>query len=107
MDKGFGFITPDDGSKEVFVHQKVHGNGQYRTAVLEEGTVVTYEVEWDDHRAKYACSSCSGLQTDGFGRGGGRHEVGKQVSILLWGTQDVKPLRDFCARKGLLYLPAC
>ena len=38
--KGFGFITPDDGGKDVFVH--INGiNG----SSLDEGDKVTYEVE--------------------------------------------------------------
>ena len=37
--KGFGFITPDDGSKDVFVHQ----NGL--TDEINEGDKVSYEVE--------------------------------------------------------------
>jgi len=37
--KGFGFITPDDGSKDVFVHQ----NGL--TDDITEGDKVSYEVE--------------------------------------------------------------
>jgi len=37
--KGFGFITPDDGSKDVFVHQ----NGL--TDKINEGDKVSYEVE--------------------------------------------------------------
>ena len=37
--KGFGFITPDDGSKDVFVH--VNGlSGEIR-----EGDKVSYDVE--------------------------------------------------------------
>ncbi|CAK0892329.1 unnamed protein product [Prorocentrum cordatum] len=50
QDKGFGFITPDDGGEDVFVHRKVHGDGQDRTAYLEAGDAVQYEVEWDDRR---------------------------------------------------------
>jgi cold shock protein len=42
-DKGFGFITPDDGSKDVFVHHNsIDGEG-FRS--LSEGDKVTYEVE--------------------------------------------------------------
>ena len=37
--KGFGFITPDDGSKDVFVHQ----NGL--TDEIKEGDKVSYDVE--------------------------------------------------------------
>lgn len=37
--KGFGFITPEDGTKDVFVHQ----NGL--TADITEGDKVSYDVE--------------------------------------------------------------
>lgn len=37
--KGFGFITPDDGGKDVFVHQ----NGL--TVDIREGDKVSFEVE--------------------------------------------------------------
>ncbi len=38
-DKGYGFITPDEGGKDVFVHIK-SCNGE-----IAENDVVTYEVE--------------------------------------------------------------
>ena len=41
--KGFGFIAPEDGSKDVFVHfSAIQGDG-FRT--LAEGQSVNYEVE--------------------------------------------------------------
>jgi len=41
--KGFGFISPADGSADVFVHfSAVQGDG-FRT--LAEGQTVSYEVE--------------------------------------------------------------
>jgi CspA family cold shock protein len=41
--KGYGFIAPEDGSKEIFVHfSGIEGEG-YRN--LEEGQHVTYVVE--------------------------------------------------------------
>ena len=42
-EKGFGFITPDDGSRDLFVHfTGIDGDG-YRS--LQEGGKVSYEEE--------------------------------------------------------------
>jgi cold shock protein len=42
-DKGFGFIAPDEGSKDVFVHySEIRGNG-YRT--LAENQRVQFDIE--------------------------------------------------------------
>ncbi len=41
--KGFGFITPDDGSADVFVHFSAIVADGFRT--LQEGQSVTYDVE--------------------------------------------------------------
>jgi CspA family cold shock protein len=38
-DKGFGFITPDGGGKDVFVHANDLGG-----ALLQEGAKVEFEV---------------------------------------------------------------
>jgi CspA family cold shock protein len=42
--KGFGFISPEDGGKDVFVHHSgINAGGGYAT--LEEGQRVSYDVE--------------------------------------------------------------
>ena len=42
-EKGYGFITPADGSKDVFVHHNgIQGSG-FKS--LQEGQTVTYDVE--------------------------------------------------------------
>ena len=42
-EKGFGFISPDDGSADVFVHFSAIQSNGYRS--LDENDKVSYEVE--------------------------------------------------------------
>jgi CspA family cold shock protein len=49
-DKGFGFITPDEGGRDLFVHfSGISGDG-FRT--LAEGAKVSYEEEAGDKGPK-------------------------------------------------------
>ena len=41
-EKGYGFIEPDDGSEDVFVHHTGIAGGGFKS--LDEGAKVTYEV---------------------------------------------------------------
>ena len=41
--KGFGFITPEDGSKDVFVHFSAIQSNDFKT--LDEGQKVEFSVE--------------------------------------------------------------
>jgi len=43
VDKGFGFITPEEGGKDLFVHNsEIKSDGGHAT--LSEGQAVEYEI---------------------------------------------------------------
>lgn len=48
--KGFGFITPDDDSAELFVHQSAIKMKGYRT--LETGQAVEFRIEESERGPK-------------------------------------------------------
>jgi CspA family cold shock protein len=42
-EKGYGFITPDDGGKDLFVHHSAIAESGFRT--LADGAKVSYDTE--------------------------------------------------------------
>ncbi|MEM1139446.1 MAG: cold-shock protein [Pseudomonadota bacterium] len=57
--KGYGFIEPDDGGKDVFVHISAVERAGMQT--LNEGQRISYEIEVDRKRGK---SSAVNLQAE-------------------------------------------
>ncbi len=53
--KGFGFIQPDDGGKDVFVHATALERAGIRG--LREGQKVSFDVETDRRSGKLAVSN--------------------------------------------------
>jgi CspA family cold shock protein len=43
-EKGFGFIEPEDGGKDLFVHYRQINSNGYERVSLNDGQKVTFEV---------------------------------------------------------------
>lgn len=68
-DKGFGFITPNDGTPDIFCHASdlLEGDGS-----VKEGTYVLYTIKYDDRKGKERAAeveatsaTVAGFQRDG------------------------------------------
>ena len=55
VQKGFGFIQPDDGGKDVFVHATALERAGIRNLV--EGQKVSFEIQEDRRTGKVAASN--------------------------------------------------
>jgi cold shock CspA family protein len=55
MNKGFGFIVPDDGSADVFIHQTVVATARINPHDMGEGRAVVIETE--DNKGKLRAKS--------------------------------------------------
>ncbi|KAH7306543.1 hypothetical protein KP509_22G017900 [Ceratopteris richardii] len=69
--KGFGFITPDDGSEDLFVHQTSIRSEGFRS--LQDGEDVEFTVEHADNGRTKAVNVTgpNGSPVQGSSRGGG------------------------------------
>jgi cold shock protein len=53
--KGFGFIEPEDGSRDVFVHSSTVERSQL--GQLKEGQKLSFDIERDPHSGKASASN--------------------------------------------------
>jgi CspA family cold shock protein len=53
--KGFGFVTPDDGSEDVFVHIKDCPSLEG----CQAGDACNYDIKWDDRQGKKKATNFS------------------------------------------------
>uniref|UniRef100_A0A7S4B2V2 CSD domain-containing protein n=1 Tax=Chrysotila carterae TaxID=13221 RepID=A0A7S4B2V2_CHRCT len=100
--KGFGFITPDAGGEDLFVHQSAIQSEGFRT--LNENDQVEYQVQQDDGTGKLKAINVTapggGMLKDRVSSAGGRRggapvqprkwpegtepSEGKQIGTVKW-----------------------
>merc|ERR1719310_1918266 len=73
-EKGFGFIVPDAGGDDVFVHRTALNDGM----TLVQGSQVQYETTWNAQKNKNQASKVLGAtgERKGGGKGGGGGDWG-------------------------------
>jgi len=106
-EKGFGFISPDDGSESIFVHQsQIHARG-FRS--LAEGEKVEYKMTQEsDGRYKAIQVTgpdgdhCKGQPRDDYGDRGGRGDRrgGRDRDRGGYGDRDRGRDRGYDDRRG-------
>ena len=85
MEKGFGFIIPDDGTEDIFAH----GNSLTDGNALREGTRVCFRKDFDASKNKGRAEDVTGAYTDPS-----RPPPRLQASAAAGGAAMVAPVRS-------------
>ena len=105
-EKGFGFIEPDDGGRDVFVHfSAIDDRGGYRT--LDEGERVEYEAGQGSRgpQAERVRPAGAGSPTGGPPRGGDRDSArNRPPSPSRGGGRSTGTVSWFNAEKGFGFI---
>ena len=92
--KGYGFIQPDNGSKDIFVHISAVERAGLRT--LKEGQKVSFEVVTDKRTGRSSAGSSAG-QPD---HRGAKHRAAQRhmhAAPTLYSGMPLKPGQRSCA----------
>eukprot|EP00930_Biecheleria_cincta_P087068 TRINITY_DN76326_c0_g1_i1.p1 TRINITY_DN76326_c0_g1~~TRINITY_DN76326_c0_g1_i1.p1 ORF type:complete len:284 (+),score=54.24 TRINITY_DN76326_c0_g1_i1:137-988(+) len=70
-DRGFGFITPDGGTEDVFVHKGVLSDGQ---RLIPESQVL-FDLKYDTEKKGFQATRCFGATMEPAEEGGGKRKI--------------------------------
>jgi len=100
-EKGYGFLVPDAGGNDVFVHRSALSDGQ----TLQPGMKVSFEVQWNAIKGKYGATKCFGALPGGIGMATGAVALGGAAGGALAGGGG--GLQGFVPGVGRCAEPSC
>ena len=101
-EKGFGFLVPDAGGKDVFVHRSAITDGQ----ALNQGDAVSWVEDWNNQKGNQKGRMAAGQVMGGVPQMKGGMKGGKDMGKGSWsggwhgcGKAEAGPLRGLAVNR--------